>query len=473
MSDRSRRDDPRSDRPGSTPGFGRGLASRARGSVNSYQLATSPRELNLRVNIILVLIVLMAAVVAIKLTWVQGVTGPGLAAQAQQQRTITETEQAARGAIYDRSGNPLAVTLQARSLTFHPIQIKEILDARHEADPEANKPTDERLTEIAQGLADRLGDDVLEEDILDKITQDVPFVYLARNVVAYEATEITTLYPEVTSERQDIREYPDGAVAANIIGSTGWDGAGLFGFEQLHDVELTGIDGSRTYDRATDGTVVPGSLRNQHPAIDGKDFTLTIDTDTQYFVQQQLEQAVANSLAQSAWAVVLDTETGEVLAMANNNTFNPVDDLAEQLENNVEINNPAINSPFEPGSVNKLITAAAALEDGLTTPEEVHQVPGSIHMAGVTVSDAWTHGVEPYTTTGIFGKSSNVGTLMLAEKVGEQRFAQMLRLFGLGQQTGIELPANPPARSRPSNNGPAAPLPTSRSARACRCPCCR
>jgi cell division protein FtsI (penicillin-binding protein 3) len=102
--------------------------------------------------------------------------------------------------------------------------------------------------------------------------------------------------------------------------------------------------------------------------------------------------------------------------------------------------NPSVSSPFEPGSVNKIVTASTAIELGLTNPDEVLQVPGSIDMGGVTVRDAWPHGVMPYTTTGVFGKSSNVGTLMLAQRIGPERFYDMLGKFGLGQRTNVGLP---------------------------------
>jgi cell division protein FtsI (penicillin-binding protein 3) len=102
--------------------------------------------------------------------------------------------------------------------------------------------------------------------------------------------------------------------------------------------------------------------------------------------------------------------------------------------------NLSVSTPFEPGSVNKIVTAAAAIEYGLTTPDEVLEVPGTIQMAGVSVKDAWDHGVAPYTSTGVFGKSSNVGTLMLAQRVGEDRYADMLSKFGLGQRTEVGLP---------------------------------
>jgi cell division protein FtsI (penicillin-binding protein 3) len=142
--------------------------------------------------------------------------------------------------------------------------------------------------------------------------------------------------------------------------------------------------------------------------------------------------------AKDVEAVVLDAKTGEVLAMANDNTFDPSQDIGRQSDK--QIGNLPVSSPFEPGSVNKIVTASAAIEFDLSTPDEVLSVPGSINMGGVNVRDAWGHGVMPYTTTGVFGKSSNVGTLMLAQRVGPERFYDMLGKFGLGQRTGVGLP---------------------------------
>lgn len=216
------------------------------------------------------------------------------------------------------------------------------------------------------------------------------------------------------------------------------------------DSILSGTDGSRTYDRGSDGAVIPGSSRNLHPSVDGGTVELTIDSDIQWYVQNEVEKAKRLSKAKNASAVVLDAKTGEVLAMANDGTFNPAKPLDEQ--ESAQLGDLPITSPFEPGSVNKIVTAAAAIEYGITNPTEVHQVPGSIDMADVTVKDAWAHGVEPYTTTGIFGKSSNVGTLMLADEVGEDRFADMVKRFGLGQRSDVGLPAESagvvPARSQ-------------------------
>jgi cell division protein FtsI (penicillin-binding protein 3) len=184
--------------------------------------------------------------------------------------------------------------------------------------------------------------------------------------------------------------------------------------------------------------VIPGSERDRQPAVDGSTIELTLDSDLQYYVQQQVQQAKDMSGAQDASAVVLDAHTGQVLAIANDNTFDPA--LGPQYWSSATMGDPAVTDAFEPGSVNKIVTAAGAIEYGLSAPEQVHQVPGSITMGGVTVHDAWDHGMMPYTTTGIFGKSSNVGTLMLAQRIGEDRYADMLKRFGLGQRTGLELP---------------------------------
>ena len=380
---------------------------------------------------------LALAIAAAQLIWVQGITAPRLSAQAADQRTTTVVDPATRGAITDRNGKPLAFTVEAKALTFQPTRVRGELAAARTKSDQAPDP-DQRLQDLAKLIHDKLGNAAPEKAVLDKLRSNETFVYLARSVDPDIAGQITDQYPEVGLERQDIREYPGGSLAANIVGSTGWDGHGLLGLESSLDSSLAGTDGSYTYDRGSDGAVIPGSWRDRQPAVNGSQVELTIDSDLQYYVQQQVQQAKDLSGAQNASAVVLDARTGEVLAMSNDNTFNPATGVGNQPK--AELGNLAVSTPYEPGSVNKIVTAAAAIEYGVTNPDEVLQVPGSIRMAGVTVSDAWEHGVAPYTTTGVFGKSSNVGTLMLAQRVGEDRFADMLNRFGLGQRTDVGLP---------------------------------
>ena len=385
------------------------------------------------------MIFLLLVVAAAQLFTLQVPRAEGLRAEAASQLKVTDIDAALRGAIVDRNNDKLAFTIEARALTFQPVKVrKQLEEAFHKDGAEESVTPDKRLREIAAEVASRLGNKPDSATVLKKLRSNETFVYLARAVDPAIADAITTKFPEVGSERQDLRQYPGGVLAANLVGGIDWDGHGLLGLEDSLDAVLAGTDGSVTYDRGSDGVVIPGSYRNRHDAANGSTVQLTIDDDIQFYVQQQVQLAKDLSGAKNASAVVLDAKTGEVLAMSNDNTFDPSQDLSRQQER--QLGNLPVSSPFEPGSVNKIITAASVIEYGLSNPDEVLQVPGSIDMGGVTVRDAWNHGVMPYTTTGVFGKSSNVGTLMLAQRLGPERYAEMLRMFGLGQRTGVGLP---------------------------------
>ncbi|HKV22013.1 MAG TPA: penicillin-binding protein 2 [Mycobacterium sp.] len=382
-------------------------------------------------------IFLVLAVAAAQLFNLQVPKAAGLRAEAAGQLKVTDVDKAVRGSIVDRNNDKLAFTIEARALTFQPVKIrKQLTDARQKT-PEAPDP-EARLRAIAADVATRLNNKPDAKTVLKKLKSNESFVYLARAVDPAVAEAISKKFPEVGSERQDLRQYPGGALAANIVGGIDWDGHGLLGLEDSMDATLAGTDGSVTYDRGSDGVVIPGSYRNRHTAVNGSTVQLTLDDDIQYYVQQQVQQAKDASGAGNVSAVVLDAKTGEVLAMSNDDTFDPSQDIGRQ--ENRELGNLAVSSPYEPGSVNKIVTAASVIEFGLSNPDEVLQVPGSIDMGGVTVGDAWEHGVMPYTTTGVFGKSSNVGTLMLAQRIGPERYFDMLEKFGLGQRTNVGLP---------------------------------
>lgn len=415
-----------------------------------------------RLRIILTCVVVATVALGGRLAWVQLVWGPDLAAKAVTQRERVYIDPARRGEILDRDGQRLAYTMKSRSLTVSPTRLRDELkeQAKMEATSEGKlegmdeskkdeyltKQMEDKLKEMAEGIPKMIEDSgasaskVDANDIKNKLKADTQYEVLVRNVDPDVAVEISNKYHGVAADRQDIRQYPNGAIAENVVGKVSMDGHGQFGFEAARDTELTGIDGQSTEDVSTDGQVIPGTLRDVVDAVDGRDVTLTLDLDLQTYVQQKLEKAKANSQAEGAEAVVLDAATGQVLAMANTDTVDPNKNIEDQLKEGKDFENRSISHPYEPGSVAKIVTAAAALQEGITTPDEVHQVPGSIDMAGVTVNDAWPHGTEPYTTTGIFGKSSNVGTLMIADKLGPEKYAEYLKKFGLGATTGVELP---------------------------------
>ena len=384
-----------------------------------------------------VVIFALMMVAATQLFILQVTDAPTLRAQAAGQLKVTDVAKAVRGSIVDRNNDQLAFTIESRALTFQPKRIRQQLEEAKKKNSAAPDPQ-QRVQDIAKEVSSRLNNKPDYPTVLKKLQSNDNFVYLARAVDPAIASAISDKYPEVGSERQDLRQYPGGSLAANVVGGIDWDGHGLLGLEDSLDSVLSGTDGSVTYDRGSDGVVIPGSYRNRHRAVNGSTVQLTIDDDIQFYVQQQVQQAKNLSGAHNVSAVVLDAKTGEVLAMANDNTFDPSQDIGRQGDR--QLGNLVVSSPFEPGSVNKVITASSVIEYGLTNPDEVLQVPGSIQMGGVTVHDAWEHGVMPYTTTGVFGKSSNVGTLMLAQRVGPERFYDMVRKFGLGQRTGVGLP---------------------------------
>jgi cell division protein FtsI (penicillin-binding protein 3) len=214
---------------------------------------------------------------------------------------------------------------------------------------------------------------------------------------------------------------------------------GVVGLESSMDDALAGQPGREAMntEQGDNSVVIPNSQRVLQQAVPGEDVQLTIDADLQFVVQQKLAQYVQKTGAKMGSAVVLDAHTGEVYALANDNTFNPNDPSTVTATNTGD---PAITTPFEPGSVNKVVTAAAAIDENLVTPTSVVDVPPQFQNGDKIVKDDWSHPDWKMTVTGIFAKSSNIGADELAKQVGPQNFYAMLGKMGLGQKTGIGLP---------------------------------
>ena len=368
------------------------------------------------------LVLLLAATV--KIVTIQTVDASGYAAAAAAQRDHTVTLPATRGAIYDRTGTPLAFTVQGDAIAAFPALFK----------------SDTQRMAVATILVDGLGSTVSAATIMTQLTDGKsPYVYLARGLMPAETdalmAKITPLLHgtnAVVTERQDLRQYPQGTITQALIGATGWDGHGTGGVEIKYDTLLGGTDGSRTVDIDARGQPIPGTSRDETAAVDGGDVTLTIDANLQYTAAQMLNSALVSTGAKGGSAVVMSVKDAQIYAMVSDH----------RGETAAQVGNLAVTTPFEPGSVAKVITFAAALDHGLITPTTHFAVPDSIEIGGHTVHDAWPHSRVGMTATGILAKSSNVGTLMLAQQVGEDRFFAQLTKFGLGQKSGIQLPAD-------------------------------
>jgi len=425
--------------------------------VAKRRASTGPRRLvrrpggNHHVRVVSVRFLLIAALVAagMKLIQVQGFEAEALAAKAERQRTTEIDIPATRGSIVDRNGVQLAFSVESRMLAFQPRAARE---------DNSKFEFDERTAAIARTIHDKVGARAPEAEILEKLRRPVSFVYLVDKVEPAVARDIQTLFPEIITEYRATREYPGRSLASNLVGIANWrtddpdpkkhNLHGLSGLESVRDNELAGKPGRQVVDteEGSQSVVIPGTERDLVPATDGSDVELTIDADLQYHVQQSLADYIGKSQAKNASAVVLDAHTGEVYAMANDKSFDPTAVGGLDLKT---MGNSAVSTPYEPGSVNKIVTALCTIQEHISEPTDSHMVPDWISIADRTVHDAWTHPTMPFTTTGVFAKSSNVGTLQLARECGPDRFSTLLRDLGLGKRTGVGLPGESPGRVPP------------------------
>lgn len=358
-------------------------------------------------------------VVGGRLVQLQGLDGGKYAGAAAAQRIYTNTLTALRGEIVDRNGMVLAYTSQAQDITVDPAQVPAAQRQSYAAKlaPLVNLSESAVTAVLAKSGQYAVLATALSPDIAQRIT----------------ALALPGIYTQATTQRQ----YPGHTTGANFIGTVHSDGNGAAGIESAFNNVLAGKNGSITYSVDNLGNVNPNSRTVTDPARNGGTVRLTIDQELQFTVQADLEAAVRRYGAKDAQAVVLDAHTGQVLAMASSGTFDATN------PNTIDANapmNPAIQSAFEPGSVQKSITFAAALDRGLIKPMQLFSVPNTIHAGGVTVGDAWWHPTEPFTATGILAKSSNVGTLKIAQMIGPNSWDSYEQKFGVGTPTGIELP---------------------------------
>jgi cell division protein FtsI (penicillin-binding protein 3) len=415
-----------------------------------------------RFSAVRLLLVAMLLVAGAKLVQVQWFEAGELSLAAERQRTQTIDIPAQRGSIVDRNGAKLAFSVEVRSLSVNLKAFRKNMADYAAKNPGTKTTFDSETAEAAKYIAAKVPRQLTEQQLLDLFHKQASFTYVEHNVEPSVAADIQKHFAWIEIEKRALREYPGDNLAANIVGVANWRTEdpsvskhnlhGLVGLEQSRDNDLAGTPGRMLVNtkNGSDNVVIPGTERDLQAAVPGSDLELTIDSDLQYEVQRQLTDYVQQSHAKGGQAVVLDAKTGEVYALANDKTFDPND--PSTFADAEGMNDRAVTTPFEPGSVNKLVTATGAIEYGVATPESTVQVPGSLQVADKTVHDAWTHGTQTFTTTGIFAKSSNIGTLLLAQKIGEERYANLLKQFGLGQRTGVGLPGESaglvPARSQ-------------------------
>lgn len=391
--------------------------------------------MRLRGGLLLVLVVL--AGFAARLVWLQGVDREPYSLAASTQRTQSSVLAATRGDITDRNGEPIAITVEARAVFGEPRVIRKAV-CRDGVDKAAN-PCD--AASVAAFVAPLIDRPVAEVE--EKLGRSSAFVYLARGLDPERGVALKELLrkgrvPGIGVLSEPKRVHPGGDLAANVVGFMDTDGAkGLAGVESGWHETLAGTPGRTTSQVDGSGRTIPTAEKSVVAPVPGKDVQLTLDRYLQWYAQSVLAKKVAETRAESGTVVVMDPKTGELLAFASAPTFNPDD---RRGITGAQLRNPGISDPYEPGSVNKIITAAAALEAGIVTPDTVLTVPDRIQVANRVIHDSHSHPVERLTFTGVMVKSSNVGTVQVAQQLGPQRVYDSLRRFGFGDKTGLGLP---------------------------------
>jgi len=398
-----------------------------------------------------------------RLVWLQGLSASAYADQAVEQRLRTSTLLAPRGAITDRSGQVLALSIDARAVYAEPRTIARAQQQKP-CTPKAERPCDP--DGIAEALAPVLG--LPEKELRERLERPLRtdgtctpadpmacsgFVYLARGLEPDTGTavrELNLVGVGVLSEPK--RVHPGGDLGANVIGFTALDDTGgvegAAGIELAANHVLTGQDGRSSAEVDGSGRVIPNGQRTVQEPVPGRDVQLTLDRDLQWYAQDVLARKVEESDAESGTAVVMDVQTGEVLALASVPTFDA--DRPSEAPSEVR-GNRAVTDVFEPGSIGKVITAAVALEEGVLTPDSVLTVPDNIQVSNKRFTDSHSHPTERMTFTGVMVESSNVGTIMAAQLVGGPKLYEALQRFGIGQKTGIGLPGESNGILRPES----------------------
>jgi cell division protein FtsI (penicillin-binding protein 3) len=401
-----------------------------------------------RVRVIGIVMAIAISLCAGRLLQLQGFDSAAYGAIATANLTTTTPLLPARGEITARDGTVLAGTQPAVDITADPTLTSQDCGESYVGELCGLA----QATKIAQIIASHTKIDQ-QQTIATLMRHDTHFVYVKKKVPADVYTDIAGQLnnddlPGIYRENDPIRTYPAGTLGSNLIGFVNSQNVGQAGLEYSLNSSLAGVEGKESYESAPNGSKIPLGDSTVVPAKNGTNYQLTIDPELQWMMQRRIDSQLARTGANWITAITMDVTTGQVLAMAQTPGYNSNDPGGTNPDN---LGNRVISQAYEPGSVEKVLTSAALIDSGTATPSTRVVVPPTIASGDGRIKDAEPHGTVHYTLRGIVANSSNIGTLMLTRQMDKSKLHDYLSSFGLGRQTGIELPGESSGSLPPAN----------------------
>jgi cell division protein FtsI (penicillin-binding protein 3) len=402
------------------------------GKAKSGKVPNATKRLRLGLGIMLTLLLVVGG----KLFLVQGLDVGGMAEAALDKRMRATVLPAERGSILDSGG-----TVLANSVIRYNVVVDQTVNTKTEKYKRLvegqDKLEDVTRDQAINELAAVLGMDA--DDLRNAVTGEEKYHIIAKDLKPDMEDKISKLQvPGIVTEGVSKRVYPNGSVAGGIIGFLQDGSTGQAGIEQTQDEVLRGTDGKRLFEIGADGLRIPVGVDELTRPQDGKDVKLTLNSDLQYFAQQAIQSQSDKLGAEWGVIIVMDVKTGNLIAMADTNSPDPNDPgRTAARDRGVR----SVTAAYEPGSVEKMITASALIEEGKSSPLDTFTLPPSYTVDGQTFSDSFAHGTEERTLAGILGWSMNTGTVMAGQRLTKDERHDWLQKFGIGEAPDVGLPA--------------------------------
>lgn len=397
---------------------------------------TVPQQLIKRRLIILLLFSLIFSFLLLgRVFWIQFVRGDELKERALNQWTSDVPVEPKRGTVYDRNKNPLAISATVDTVVASPPDIKDIETIANLLSTALNMDREE-----------------LEETLREAKNKKKGAIYIKRKITEEESETVRNLkLSGIYFTKEHKRFYPERNLCSHVLGFTGIDSQGLDGIELVYEKYLKGTPGRIVSEKDALSRKLPFGVDKYIPPEDGLDLVLTIDKIIQHIAERELEKALAEHNAKRGTIIVMDPKTGEILAMTNKPDYDP-NNYGEFSQ--ILWRNAAVSDVYEPGSTFKIVTASAALEEGVARPEDKFYDPGYAMVSGVRIG-CWYHGGHgSQTFIQLLENSCNPGFVELGMKLGKDRFMKYIKGFGFGEVTGIDLPGEARGILDPSKVGP-------------------